>query len=52
MYNGEPQSVSARDVDGRTLAKPKSASFSIGNEAKPATGISESWLADMMGSAL
>lgn len=49
MYRGEPQSVSASDVDGNTRANPKSASFSIGREAMPDMGIKESWLASMMG---
>ena len=41
MYKGEPQRVSASEVVGRILAKPKSAILSIGSVSIPTAGISE-----------
>src|SRR3569833_2987634 len=49
MYRGEPHRVSASDVEGRTRAKPKSASLSMGRDGRPTMGISESLLAVRMG---
>jgi hypothetical protein len=38
MYSGDPQRVSAREVVGRILAKPKSAILSIGSDSIPVAG--------------